>query len=385
MTETVTNISLKHNTRRNQCLLSVTFLLLVVCFGCRDSIITPPSEHIPEMRGFSYTSFAATGFAQGGQRDAVSELKTQINNTWIALIVFEFQSSPTSSDIAPNTTGINPLLGSVWSTSSTENDIRNGAQQARLKNMNIMLKPQIDLYNGEWRAAIHPDDSGSWFNAYTATMMKYAQLAAELNIELLCIGTEFVFATQPKYTPRWRALIDTLRTVYSGKLTYAANWSGLFTHGITIPEYEQVQFWNVLDYIGIDAYYPLTNLPNDSIPTRSIALNRMAGPVNSIRNVSAGVNKPVIVTETGIQSVRGALAAPWDYTIGSSSNAIQDNRVQEFYYSVMIDAIGKQSWCAGIFWWNWESVPSSYERTNYTPRDKPAAQTIKLWYSLIPA
>ena len=39
------------------------------------------------------------------------------------------------------------------------------------------------------------------------------------------------------------------RAVYKGKLTYAANWDG---------EFEEVAFWDALDVIGVQAYFPLT-------------------------------------------------------------------------------------------------------------------------------
>jgi hypothetical protein len=90
----------------------------------------------------------------------------------------------------------------------------------------------------------------------------------------------------------------------------------------------------------------------------------------------------VIITETGIQSVKGSLASPWDFSLGAAAGAIQDTSAQEFYYRVMIDALGKQQWCAGMFWWNWESVPSSNAATNYTPQNKAAARTLRQWYRL---
>lgn len=47
---------------------------------------------------------------------------------------------------------------------------------------------------------------------------------------------------------RGRRLIRQIRRVYHGPLTYAANWSG---------EYKQIRFWDALDYVGIQAYFPL--------------------------------------------------------------------------------------------------------------------------------
>ncbi|MBI1803071.1 MAG: glycoside hydrolase TIM-barrel-like domain-containing protein [Ignavibacteriae bacterium] len=354
--------------------LTITFL------SCKESAVGPiVSHHRPEINGFSYTAFTSNGFALGGQRNALGELRTQTNSAWIALTVFEYQSTTASSDIAPNTSGTNPLNDEPWSTTSTEDDIRQGVRQARSLNMKVMLKPHVDLYTGEWRANILPGIA--WFASYTQVMMKYAHLAAELNIEMLCIGTEFIRATQHQYTPQWRSLIAAIRQQYKGKLVYAANWSGNYAFNITWPEYEQVEFWNDLDYIGIDAYYPLTNRKDDPQPSLILALYKLRLPAEELGTASARFGKPILFTEVGIQSVTGALATPWDYSIGSAVDALPDLNAQEFYYNVIIQSFGGEPWCAGMFWWNWESVASLNELTNYTPRNKPAAVTLKQWYA----
>ena len=67
-------------------------------------------------------------------------------------------------------------------------------------------------------------------------MLTYAAAAEEGNAELLCIGTELeeFVKKRPQY---WRKLIQEIRGVYKGKLTYAANWD----------EYQQVPFWDAVD------------------------------------------------------------------------------------------------------------------------------------------
>ena len=212
-------------------------------------------------------------------------------------------------------------------------------------------------------------------------MLKYARLCEELNVEMLCIGDEYIVATQHRYTSQWKSLITDIRHAYSGKLTYAANWSGAGQYGVSQPEFQQIEFWNDLDYIGVDMYYPLTSSVADSLPSFDVAVQRMLANTSPYSVLNYTLRKPIIITETGIQSVHGALASPWDYSLGAAPGAIQDTLVQELYYRVMINAFGNQSWCAGMFWWHWESVPSSNAATNYTPKDKSAARILKQWYS----
>lgn len=350
----------------------------VVSVSCSDLGVEPIRDHSPSLKGVSYTSFGADGFLQGTRSNAVGGMVAELGNEWVALCVTEYQSSSTTHDIAPNTTGRNPVDGSVWSTTSTMDDVGAGARDARQHGLKILLNPHVDLYTGEWRAAIRPDSA--WFTAYTAMLRKYARFADSLGIEMLCIGTEFVVATQPQFTGQWRGIIAAIRSEYAGKLTYAANWNGAETYGVSQAEFTQVQFWDNLDYIGVDSYWPVTSSPTDPQPTIEVGVSVMLPHAIQIGNVAAQFHRPVILTETGLQSVRGALASPWDFSLGNSASAVEDDDAQAFYYRVVIESIGKQSWCEGIFWWSWESVPSPNAAFNYTPRNKPAATVVSQWY-----
>jgi hypothetical protein len=349
-----------------------------IFLSCRDVGVDPVANRTFPLKGMSYTSFTSDGFARGALSNAIGDMGSQLGNEWVALCVFEYQSSPTSHDIGPNVSGTNPLNGYAWPTTSTLEDVRAGISDARTRGLKILLKPHLDLYSGEWRAAIQPNQA--WFQAYTAMLIKYAKLADSLNVEMLCIGTEFVVATQPQFTSKWRNLIASLRGVYEGKLIYAANWNGASDYGISLAEFEQVEFWNDLDYIGVDAYWPLTNAQTDPLPSFETATSRTTFNTTRISTVANRNAKQVVITETGLQSVQGALAQPWNYSLGSSPSAVQDLDAQDLYYRVVIEAMGKQSWCDGIFWWNWESVPTSNAATNYTPRNKPAMSSVRLWY-----
>ena len=75
--------------------------------------------------------------------------------------------------------------------------------------------------------------------SYENYLLEYARVAEEVNAKIFCIGTElekFVI-NRPNY---WQSLIAKIKTVYTGKLTYAANWD----------EFKRVPFWNELDFIG---------------------------------------------------------------------------------------------------------------------------------------
>lgn len=355
-------------------LLAIAVLLAV---GCTEPL-GPEGIAMIEIPGYSYTSFQHNGFWQGKERGALALLKQQTGAQWVSLCVFVFQSTPYTSDIAPNTTGVNPLTGKSWQTSSTWDDLQTAVADARAQGLRIMLKPHVDCYSGEWRAAIVPDETGTWFAAYTTILLQYAQFAEQHHIDMLCIGVEYAIATQPQYNTYWQALIRSVRSVYSGKLTYAANWSPAFT--MKQAELEHIPFWRQLDYIGVDFYGALAKRENAPSPNYGNAYARMVGRASHIEKVAQRVGRSVILTEVGIQSVQGALASPYQYTRGNASSAQVDNTVQELYYRAVLDVFGNKPWCAGFFWWNWESTPTATRATNYTAEGKPAAALLKTYY-----
>jgi len=81
----------------------------------------------------------------------------------------------------------------------------------------------------------------------------------------------------------WRSVISDVRGLYSGPLTYASNHSG---------EETSIKWWDAVDYIGVDAYYPLT-YKND--PTVAELKTAWLTPTLTLENLSNQYNKPIIL------------------------------------------------------------------------------------------
>ena len=69
-----------------------------------------------------------------------------------------------------------------------------------------------------------------------------------IKADIFCVGTEL--SKLSKHDAEWRRIIGDVRKIYKGPLTYAA---------VQGPEFETLQFWDALDYIGLNNYYPLTD------------------------------------------------------------------------------------------------------------------------------
>lgn len=332
----------------------IGLLALVVLVGCSspDAPADDPQRNgAPPIAGCTYTSWDSAGFRTGAATGAMAEMVMQTAATWVMICVTEYHNATTDA-IAPDAQG-----------TSTEEDLRAAIVEAHGRGLKVLLTPHVDTYTGAWRASMTPTDA--WFRSYEQFIRKYAQLARSTQCEMFCIGTELVRATQPNYDARWRAIIAAIRADYNGPLTYAANWNGYPQYGIVLDEYEQITFWSALDYIGIDWYAPY---------------GAFTDRYNRIHALSTATGVPVLLTETGCPSVEGALERPWDYTSLITAGNPASESTQRTYYDAVIHSFGKAEWCKGLFWWNWESIPSTLESKQYTPRNKSAAPLVKAFY-----
>ncbi|MCY7351179.1 MAG: hypothetical protein LH606_10995 [Cytophagaceae bacterium] len=247
-------------------------------------------------------------------------------------------------------------------------------QMAHRQGLKVMVKPQIWLRGGEYTGKLTMKsgaDWQSWEESYREFILGYARLADSAKAELLCIGTELdgSVAGRPQF---WKALIGEIRSVYNGKLTYAANWD---THQV-FPH------WTLLDYVGVDAYFPLTN---DASPSVEDLESAWQPHVKALRNFSNKLSRPILFTEFGYRSVSNCAHKPWV----SDTDDPADAQAQRNAYEALFRACWAQPWMVGGFVWKWYEKPIREGRwhrhaTDYTPQQKPAEKVLKAWYGGTP-
>lgn len=257
------------------------------------------------------------------------------------------------------------------------------AAKAKAKGIKTLLKPHIWIRqaNGKWRSDIKmksPEEWNQWFADYEAFILHYAQLAADYNFEGLCIGTELYIAST-QHEQRWRTIIAKIRKIYSGQLTYAANFH---------KEYEEIAFWDALDYIGIQGYFPLTKKEH---PTLSDLKNGWLPHVEKIKQVQARWQKPVVFTEIGYKSSKDAAIRPWEWEKrGDIDKEEISHETQATCYQAVYDIFWKEDWIGGFFIWKWTPeiyrTPTTTRRRrrqpsplSFTPKP-PALEIVKEWY-----
>jgi hypothetical protein len=105
----------------------------------------------------------------------------------------------------------------------------------------------------------------------------------------------------------WRETIDSVRDVYGGSLTYAANFD----------RYAEVDFWPALDVIGVNAYFPLRSLTDPADNPERLYATLESGwaailtELDAFRRERGIPGTPVLFTEIGYTRRSGTTLAPW--------------------------------------------------------------------------
>jgi len=229
------------------------------------------------------------------------------------------------------------------------------ARAARKLRMKVLLKPQLWVRRGFPGDLDFPDpaERARFFEQYTAFLEHYARLAARINADLFAVGVEL--GKLAPYEKEWRRLIERARQLYSGPLTYAAN-SG--------PEFETLAFWDALDYIGLNNYYPLP----DSLDTAEV--------VRKVEAVQRRFRRPVIFPEAGYSSFEAPHRQPWDETPRKLAPADQAR-----CYEALMRAFYRKPWFQGVYWWKvGTNGRGGAADGSHTPWKKPAMDVVARWY-----
>ncbi len=296
----------------------------------------------------------------------------ELNVNWISQTPFGWQRGADAPEVILVTSG------RVWWGESDEGLVET-ARRARLRGIRTVLKPHIwirDRGNGQWRGTIDfPTGAewGQWWASYRRFILHYAELAEASGMEALCIGTE-LRSTVLNRPGEWRRLIADVRAVYRGELTYSANW---------YREFEEVPFWDALDYIGIQVYFPLADSTGGAVTLASLKA-AWAPYVERIEAVQQRVGKPVLFTEVGYRSTADTAAEPWVWR----SRAPMDFELQATCYEAMFQVFWNRPWFAGAHIWKW--FPEGSRRfggrrarrreRGFTPQRKPAEEVLARWY-----
>jgi len=297
---------------------------------------------------------------------ALEEIKDTGAN-WVAL-------TPYGTMISCNDTKVFSFF--ELPSEESERMLVTGIRHAKEAGFKVMIAPHIYPWDWCWRGEINPgggefeNEKGwnDWFDSYGAYLNHIAKISAREGVEMLSVGVEFKSASN-KFGYRFSKIISDIREIFPGRLTYSANWD----------EVKDVTFWSDLDFIGVNAFYPMSDSGSsspDEIYEKALNI------AEELKEISLIYNKPVIFTEIGFKALRGSLKEPWIWPEYVTSPVIDDD-IQALLFDTVFSVFWTKEWFAGLFIWRYMADPSDYSQEppwGYLVRLKPAEKVIKNWF-----
>lgn len=235
----------------------------------------------------------------------------------------------------------------------------------------------------------------TWFDNYTAFAVHFAQLSAREHLPYFVIGDSLSSVSYDTANTKkagdpagilnipgenlgkcsgrrdceWRQVAYAIRNAsystiashqveqggsYRGKLIYFANWGPVPHQARSQPEFEAISWWDVVDYVGVDAYFPLTTGEFDPPVSDVVAAWQGTNPQSKgtgqgdiesrLLAVASDAGRPVVFT-AGYESATGDNQSP-----GNPVTTSPDPVEQVDDMNGLLDVFGQQTWWAGVFW-----------------------------------
>jgi hypothetical protein len=243
--------------------------------------------------------------------------------------------------------------------------------QATARDFSVMLRPVLDEASilPHWRGEIQPSSASAWFASYGALVVSYARLAQRTGGASIAVGTE-LDSMEPD-VDGWRGLIAQVRQVFSGEITYSVNWE-------TSASNFRTGFWADLDFVSVDAYFPLDRSP--AVATVSQMAADWQRWIALLQRLDRPFGKPIVFTEVGVAPRLGAHLKPWNQQAGTQLDLGEQ---RDYYQATCAAATGSIS---GLYWWaSGPALPGNLSPDDYNPLGRPAEAAMQACYAALPA
>lgn len=262
----------------------------------------------------------------------------------------------------------------------------------------VMDEGKTDYSDIVYRDGVRADSFwNSWFSEYEKYAVPLAQMAEKLGIEYINLGHDMSYATgKSRYTggaadclARWQKLVNAIRAVYHGKLTY---FGGL---GIVEDFYEDNDyasgFVDLFDAIGLN----IQSIRADFNPS----LNNLKASATSLLDLYKTWERPIFIMirtpsvdgATSFETYIEPLLVVNHEADKHAMNLFQQADMYEAFFEVINERPSGAGQVMGIFSWgynyldNYLTVPGKSDATmamekSGNTRGKPAGAVIKYWF-----
>ncbi len=336
---------------------TLSFFFLALCILAPSACTSQaPIEITKKINGVNFVSPPAPI-----SLDDISPVQ-EIRANWIAIIPYAF-TNPAQAQVS-----FGNETGHWWGEKPS--GVKVLLAHAEKLGLKVMLKPHLWVLGQGWAGDLSfatDVEWNRWEKDYMRYILTYAQMAESYHCDMLCIGTELRHSVK-KRPHFWEELIRQVKSIYKGKLTYAANWDN-YTH---------IPFWKELDYIGIDAYFPLSSKKNPSPNEIEEAWKPIC---KELKRFSQKNNAPILFTEYGYRSIDYTTKEPWSSVNVASS--LGNDKAQTNAYEALYETFWAKEWFAGGFLWKWYATSMLQKRpkpTGYSPQGKKTVDLIQEYY-----
>lgn len=210
--------------------------------------------------------------------------------------------------------------------------------EAHKLGLKIMIKPHLAYWGSSfsWRGAIAFSDEQQWqrfFGEYKDWILKLVHICRDA--DAFVVGTELDRTIHR--ADEWRAIIGAVRQRTSMPLTYAVNWD----------KYERVPFWDALDVIGIQSYFPMVE--HDRLPTAAELTSSWQRLLGRLEKFARLHNRKIVLCELGYNRSAAAARRPWEHSNGGRDS----EEVQRRCLSAALEAVDRSQTVVGVFLWKW--------------------------------
>ena len=338
-------------------LVAATALYLLVV-GCtptpRRSPVPPKANPLPSrVQGASLRPVGDTrrGYGTRTGRYTMQRLKTLGVNT-VSILLSGRMTHARSREIIP------PSRSELIAAQRALDD-------ARTLGLATVLVPHIYIDDGTWRGEIALGDDAhtdAWWNSYEAFIGSAAEIARATGTTVLSVGVELKsMSNQPFVRSRMSHLTQSIRKTYSGKLTYSANWD----------EAEDVLFWDLIDLVGVNGYYPLQ--PNPEQGAQRIR--------KRLQMLAKQTNREVLVAEVGYRSSPDSHLRPWEWP-EQLQPAVDEQAQARAWSAVLKHWLGAHS-IRGLIVWvvpTDPDDPASEPKHGFNPLNKKAETILREYF-----
>ena len=217
-------------------------------------------------------------------------------------------------------------------------------REVRSRGMHLLVKPHLAHWGSpfSWRGAIDFPEAEArkrFFETYSDWIVDVARVMGDA--DAFAVGTELDLLIE--HEALWRELIDRVREVTPARLTYASNW----------PDYDRVPFWDALDAIGVQAYFPLAEEGRLDVTEEELEAGWQT-VLPDLRALHERLGKPVVFTELGYNLAETAASRPWEFERASGANIAPSEALQARCYRVAFRVLERErAWLRGAFLWKW--------------------------------